>query len=251
VDPNLKFLEEIYPALCSWNSWWFQDPDFSGLPQYHHPYSSGLDDNPLWDNPFPVTSPDLITYLVLQMHSLSEIARLLGKPDHVGKWKEKALSLSELMVRELYDPEKGYFIARHGKRVIDECTPFNFIPLWTNTLPDDIKQQLIKTLKQGDLFWKNHPLQTVSSLSPNYDPETMWRGPVWININYLFVEAFQGIGETQLALDLARSTLDLVNSNLGIYEYYNPETGLPPQGAAPIFSWSAALFIDLVLKYSK
>ena len=33
-----------------------------------------------------------------------------------------------------------------------------------------------------------------------------------------------------------------------IYEYYNAETGEPPEKAASIFGWTAAVFIDLALQ---
>jgi putative isomerase len=36
-----------------------------------------------------------------------------------------------------------------------------------------------------------------------------------------------------------------------IYEYYHPETGDHSPGAAPIYGWSSALFIDLVVKASR
>ena len=51
TDPDPDFLEEIYMPLVRWNAWWFamNDDDVDGLVQYNHPYSSGLDDNPLWD----------------------------------------------------------------------------------------------------------------------------------------------------------------------------------------------------------
>jgi hypothetical protein len=39
--------------------------------------------------------------------------------------------------------------------------------------------------------------------------------------------------------------------NSGLYEYYNSETGRPVKKAAPIFSWTAALFIDLFIQASR
>jgi hypothetical protein len=36
-----------------------------------------------------------------------------------------------------------------------------------------------------------------------------------------------------------------------IYEYYHPETGERPPKAAPIFGWSAAVFIDLAIQASR
>ncbi len=54
------------------------DDDVDGLVQYNHPYSSGLDDSPLWDYGMPVESPDINTYLCVQMGSLAVIAEELG-----------------------------------------------------------------------------------------------------------------------------------------------------------------------------
>jgi glycogen debranching enzyme len=248
LDPDPGFLEEIYPALCRWNRWWYEGMDNAGIPQYHHPYSSGLDDSPLWDHPFPITSPDLAAYLIVQMQSLSAIARILNKTEQAADWQKQAVSLTKLVQKELFDPETGYFYAKTGRKKIDECTPFNYLPIWTNLLPEEITKVLVRGLNKGGEFWKNLPLQTVSSSSENFQPDVMWRGPIWININYLFIEAFQKIGEDHLAEQLLKATLDLVDSNQGIFEYYNPQTGAPPNSAAPIFSWSAALFIDLVLQ---
>lgn len=84
--------------------------------------------------------------------------------------------------------------------------------------------------------------------SRHYDPNTMWRGPVWANINYFFVEALNQVGEHDLANDLRTRTLDLINSHRNIYEFYNGETGEAPPKAADIFGWTAAVFIDLAIR---
>ena len=78
----------------------------------------------------------------------------------------------------------------------------------------------------------------------------MWRGPVWANINYFFVEALDQVGEHDLAHTLRKKTLDLIMNQPSIYEYYNSETGQPPANAADIFGWSAAVFIDLAIQAS-
>ena len=246
--PDQGFLKEIYPALVRWNRWWISRADDSGLAQYHHPYSSGLDDSPLWDYDFPVTSPELNTYLVIQMESLAGIARLLGREKESKHWQEKAAALVHLMVQELYDPGKGYFPARAGNKSIPEYTPFNLYPLGIRQLRPAIVRELLDRISPGGPFWGRYPLRTAAEDSPGYQPNVMWRGPVWININYLFIEALETRGETQLAEKLRTATLELVNRGRGIYEYYHPDTGKPPATAAPAFGWSAALFIDLVLQ---
>jgi glycogen debranching enzyme len=78
----------------------------------------------------------------------------------------------------------------------------------------------------------------------------MWRGPVWANINYFFVEALRQVDEHDLAHTLREKTLELVMSHPSIYEFYNSETGLPPNTTADIFGWTAAVFIDLAIQAS-
>ncbi len=72
TNPDPDFLKEIYIPLVRWNAWWFSmnDDNVDGLVQYNHPYSSGLDNNPLWDFGMPVESPDINTYLCVQMGSV-------------------------------------------------------------------------------------------------------------------------------------------------------------------------------------
>lgn len=252
IDPDLEFLSEIYPMLKRWSVWWFSpgNEGLDGLSQYTHPYSSGLDDNPLWDHGFPVTSPDLNTYLYIQHKSLAAIATLLGYEEDQAMWAGKSVELLRKMVDVLYDEDKGLFLAMQNETPVPEVTPFNLYPLWCDQLPEDIQQRLLAHLTDPDQFWTEYPLATVSRNTSSFSPECMWRGSVWININYIFVEALSLNGYIELAKELRERTLSLVAKNDGIYEYYNPLTGEVPQKAAPIFSWSAALYIDLALQAS-
>jgi glycogen debranching enzyme len=81
-----------------------------------------------------------------------------------------------------------------------------------------------------------------------YNPMQMWRGPTWINVNYLLVEGLERSGFPAIAAELRQRTLDMLVISHDIQEYYNPETGSPCQLAAPQFGWSAALFIDMALQ---
>jgi len=252
ADPDLGFLQEIYVPLVRWNAWWFSmnDDDVDGLVQYNHPYSSGLDDSPLWDYEMPVESPDLNTYLCVQMGSLALMAEALGMTDEWAMWRRRAAAIVRRMVEDFWDEEAGLFWALHDEQPIPVVTPFNLYPLWTGQLLDHIRDRLIGHLTNPDEFWGEYVIPTVSRADPHYDPQTMWRGPVWANINYFFIEALNQVGEHDLARTLREKTLDLVMNQPSIYEYYNSETGQPPANAADIFGWSAAVFIDLAIQAS-
>ena len=253
TDPDPDFLQEIYVPLVRWNAWWFSmnDDDADGLAQYNHPYSSGLDDSPLWDYGMPAESPDLNTYLCVQMGSLAMMAEALGMEAEGAMWRRRAAAVVRRMIEDFWDEGAGLFRALQNNEPIPVVTPFNLYPLWTGQLPDAIRDRLVAHLVNPDAFWGECVIPTVARNDPHYDPGTMWRGPVWVNINYFFIEALRQVGEHALARTLREKTLELIMSQPGIYEYYNAETGEPPATAASAFGWTAAVFIDLAIQASQ
>lgn len=252
TNPDVEFLAEVYPALVRLNSWWvsMNDDDDDGLMQYNHPYSSGLDDSPLWDEGMPVESPELNTYLCVQMGSLAMIAEALNLQLEAAMWRRRATAMVNRMIEHFWDAEAGLFWVLKDHKPVKIVTPFSLYPLWTGQLPDEIKARLIDHLKNPDLFWGKYVIPTVARNDNHYNPHTMWRGPVWANINYFFVEALHQVGENALANELRQRTLELIMKHQDIYEYYNPETGDPPPSAVNTFGWTAAVFIDLAIQES-
>jgi putative isomerase len=250
TDPNVDFLKEIYEPLKRENAWWFEynDDDRDGIVQYTHPYSSGLDNSPLWDHGLPVESPDINTYLVIQMNSLAKIAKLISKDDEAKEWRKKANVLTQRMIEHLWDEESGIFNALHNEKPIPVLTPFNLYPMWTGQLPKEMNQRLLAHLQDLSEFWGRYALPTVAYNDPAYSADKMWRGPVWANINYFFIEVLNIIGESQLARELREKTLNMIASQAGMREYYNSQSGEAPGSAAPIFGWSAAVFIELAIQ---
>jgi glycogen debranching enzyme len=113
-----------------------------------------------------------------------------------------------------------------------------------------VVDRLISTLTDPGKFWGFPMLPSVARNDDAFDPETMWRGPVWANLNYFMIEALRGVRKRRLARQLRSATLDLIMSQPGMYEYYSAEDGTPPGNSVPAFAWTAAVFIDLALQAS-
>jgi putative isomerase len=253
VDGDREFQDEIYEPIVRWNNWWFEqnDIDGNGLCEYQHPFSSGLDDSPLWDDGMPVESPDLNTYLYLQQEALAKIARVIGKEDDAEMWQRRADEMARRMIDLTWDAKSGFFWAsRNGSRV-NVRTPFNLFPLITGQMPSDISDHLVAHLTDERQFWSRYPVPTVAMDDPKYDPFKMWRGPTWVNVNYLLIEGLQRSGYPELAVELRKRTLDLICCRNDIYEYYHPMTGENPPNAASMFGWSSAVFIDLAIQAAR
>jgi glycogen debranching enzyme len=252
-DGDREFLDEIYEPIVRWNNWWFEhnDVDGNGLCEYQHPYSSGLDDSPLWDDGMPVEAPDLNTYLYLQQESLARIARVIGKQEDVELWQGRAEVMAQRLVEVAWDAESGFFWARRNGSSVNVRTPFSLFPLITGQMPPEITDRLVAHLTDEREFWTRYPVPTVAMDDPKYTPGKMWRGPTWVNVNYLLIEGLQRSGYEDLARELRRRTLDLINSRDDIYEYYDPVTGENPPTAASMFGWSSAVFIDLAIQATR
>jgi putative isomerase len=253
LDGDREFLDEIYEPIVRWNRWWLElnDRNGNGLSEYGHPFSSGLDDSPLWDDGMPVESPDLNSYLCMQEDALSKIAAAIGEAKDARMWAERAELQAKRMIEVQWDDKAGLFWAtREGKRV-DVRTPFNLFPLITGRMPPAIADRLIAHLTDKHEFWPRFPVPSVALDDPKFDPNQMWRGPTWVNVNYLLIEGLQKAGYPAIGRELRRRTLDLISGQEDIFEYYHPLTGQNPPQAAAIFGWSSAVFIDLAIDASR
>ena len=87
------------------------------MPEYGHPYSSGLDDSPIFDGPLPTTAPDLGAYLVLQDLELAGFAERQGRDgaqELAQKHRARAARTQELLLG-MWD-ESDRFLPRPRRR---------------------------------------------------------------------------------------------------------------------------------------
>jgi hypothetical protein len=247
---DLEFLQETYEPCVRWINWWLDknDEDGDGLCEYSHPFSSGLDDSPLWDGGMPVCSPDLNAYLVLQMQSLASIAEAIGEQTDAKAWSQRAEDLLGHVETNMWDDISGMYFAHQKNQSIRVITPFSLFPLLCGNLAKGRLARLVEHLFSEQEFWTNFPVPSVGIKEAAFNPDQMWRGPAWVNVNYLLVEGLNRSGFPDEARRLRRRTLECLMKHPDFFEFYNPLTGQPGTKAAPIFGWSAALFIDLALQ---
>jgi len=145
-------LKLIYKSIVKTTEFWLTSrvKEIGELPYYTHGNDSGWDNASIFHEGLPVIAPDLTAYLIQQLDLLSDWAELLDLETESKKWKEIADSLTDKLIKELYDNNKKQFIAKSMMtgREIEQCDSLILqLPIVISyRLPKVIKENLIENL---------------------------------------------------------------------------------------------------------
>jgi hypothetical protein len=198
--------------------------------------------------PFLMADPLFNAIFLWSEHALMTIAELVGADP--TPHRAAAQRLHEAMARELWVPERKRFcpwdLTRNERE--PEDTIVSFAPILDPELAPEMVAAICDELESPAF----HPRQgqanhfivpTYDEGAPDFDPQRYWRGPIWINTNWLLWQGLRQHGRDQLADEIAASSVELVRRS-GFREYFDPLDG--SGHGSDQFSWTAALLIDLV-----
>jgi len=211
---------------------------------------SGYDDGVLLETvPFAMASPQFNAIYLWSTHALVELAGVVGADP--TPHREAAERIHSALLSHLWDPDARCFAAmdvRTKERGVED-TIVAFAPLLDPELPADHRKSIVDTLK-SNCYHADGPLSFVvpsyDLLADNFDRRRYWRGPIWINTNWLLWSGLHLHGHDSETDDILASSLRLVEGS-GFHEYFDPidGTGYGSDG----FGWTAALTIDLIERH--
>lgn len=311
-DGAKTFLKQIFPKIKSLHRYLYslRDPEKEGLACIRHPWESGMDNSPAWDellerihidtqelppyrrqdldvvsadqrpteadyaryvylieihkrsnyneeasannSPFLVQDPLFNSLLCKADEDLIEIAEIVGEDS--GEIREWHAQTKRAVEAKLWNEKRGLYCAfdLNQKRQLAVDSISGFAPLFAETPSQERAQKLLDRLESPG--FSGHPGD--SFLVPSYDMETAafdpiryWRGPVWVNMNWILYHGLRRYGFREKAMAVLQDTLSLVN-HYGFHEYFSPyrdDRRGPIGGSGSTgFSWTAALCIDLL-----
>jgi hypothetical protein len=222
------------------------DADYSAYVALAENYRDlGYDDRYLIDkHPFTVEDPLFNAILLDGELCLAEIARHLGRDP--APHRAAARTVHRALLARLWDDDLGTFVARDtrtGERA-PVATVAGFVPLLDPWLPATVRERLIDLLcSPGFIGGCDYPVPTHDLRAVTFDRRRYWRGPTWINTNWLVWLGTLRAGRTDLARTVRDATLRLLERS-GFREYFDPLDGTG-RGAHD-FSWSAALALNML-----
>lgn len=259
-----------------------RDPDGDGLLAIIQPDESGADASPKFDPlmRFPKDNDDLLRWIawlygqyqplrfddrailaldlfqveelftnVFYILGLQALARLCAADALTAtRLAKRAAAVEQALISKCFDAEAGAFfdLAGRDEQPLLTMTITSLAPLAIPTLDSAIVERLVAHLTAPAEFALPFPVPSVSRREPSFMPGNahgfIWRGPTWINSNWLINEGLRAHGFARLSAELVESTCTLVERS-GFREYYHPYTA---EGyGSRDHSWSA-LVVDML-----
>ena len=199
------------------------------------------------NSPFVVQDVLLNSVLFCADDALRELAALIGEAtERVEQWMR--MTRLAFQSRLWNDADALFYdFDQRGGRVIRENTIAALIPLYAGLATKAQADRLVKHLLNPEEYAPDTTttlrVPTASKSSNYFAPRGYWRGPIWVNMNWFLIHGLERYGYVDLARAIRADTLTLVERS-GFHEYFDPRTG--EGDGSDMFSWSAALVIDLV-----
>jgi hypothetical protein len=195
---------------------------------------------------FVVEDPAFNGLLAAAGQDLARIAEALGEDG--SRFRGQAERTARAVNTRLWNDALHAYVPfdRVARRQVLAPVAGGFVPLFAG-IPSASQAQLMCRQLDSSHFWAHggpgHPVPTCDRLSPAFVPTRYWRGPCWVNVNWLISGGLRRYGFGAFAEAIRSATLALIRSQ-GFREYYHPVTG---EGlGSDQFSWSAALALDLL-----
>ncbi|CAG8974833.1 hypothetical protein HYALB_00000448 [Hymenoscyphus albidus] len=263
-DLALHYLGELYPKLKKHYEWFrktqsgdlksYDREAFSSKEGYRwrgrtpqHILTSGLDDYPRPQPPHPgELHVDLISWMGMMTKSLKNIATLLSIDEDIAELK----TIETAILRNIDDlhwseKEKCYCDATiddfEENELVCHKGYISLFPFLTGLLDPESEKlgHVLKLLGDEEELWSEFGLRSLSKKDKFYGTdENYWRGPIWMNINYLAVVQLLKYAElpgpsqelakdlyVRLRLNLIKTVYDGWQETGFAWEQYNPETG--------------------------
>ena len=267
---------ELYRPLSRYLSWLERrrDTDGDGLLEWFieenencRSGESGMDNSVRFDSGLPMGAVDFNCFLSQEYGLMSRFALLLGRESEAREWAEKHMALNERINRLCWDENRGFYYDYYGagdRRCSTEAVS-GFLPLLCGAADRGKDARLVEALKDPGRFGASFPVPSISLGDPGHEDD-MWRGPTWVNMNWLIGRGLMLAGrnrEAEALLSKTRTILETMVHRFGtFFEYYDcREEKNPPElkrkgkcapNESPYhqvffdYGWSACLYLDML-----
>ena len=251
---DYEWIRPVWPAMqrvleyrrrtqydSKWKLWFWDNAMQSGADN-----NSALSNDP--KDRSAILAVDASVYAMREYLAMATIADKLGDHATARAYEAEAVATRHAILRQFWVPRDGMFWNRRRDTgaIVRVIAWTNFLPLVDGILPRDEGRRMIQLyLLNPTQMRSDHGFRSLSHFDPAYnnqaiiDPYSNWRGPIWINANFLDWIALRRYGFNDeahwLAIELAADIHRDIAKWGSMHEDYDAETG---DGLAPTLEQS-------------
>ena len=160
--------------------------------------------------------------------SMAKIAEILGLSKEKAFFSDLFDEIKSDLNERLWSEEDGFYFDYDilDKKLHKVWSVASFLPLFAGICDEHRAKRLLSHLLDPESFYSPFPIPSISKKDPTYGTD-MWRGPVWLNYNYMLIEGLIGYGFTDYAQEVKEKTFAVLAKwykNTGtLFEFYDPE----------------------------
>lgn len=231
-----------------------------------HTLASGLDDYPRAVNrSIAEEHVDLHCWMIHSAHSLDRMALVLEKYD-LPQFKAIAEELASTLQERYWNPKVNAFSDYDGfeRKLTEHLGYVSLFPMLFGLIPVDSPRlsDTLALIENDTLLRSPFGVRSLARSDPYFGTqENYWRGPIWINLNYLTLRAlhryYLGEGPYQeraqavynnIRRAVVNNVFRVYKTQGHVYENYNSLTG-QGQGQYPFAGWSSLVVLIMAEIY--
>lgn len=218
-NPDLlrNYAKQIYPQLQSHYDW-FRRTQKGGILEWDrkahstqegyrwrgrtptHCLTSGMDDYPRAPTPHSgELHVDLLSWIGMMTRSMKEIATVLNEDEDVEMYSQ----IENDIIQNIDDLHWSEGHKAYCDATIDDYEEsvhichkgyVSLLPFLVKLIPSSSPHiiHLLETIRNPDELWSDYGIRSLSKSDEYFGTnENYWRGPIWVNINYMILDALQ------------------------------------------------------------
>lgn len=281
---NEKWLEESYEQLKKYLIWNLKNRDSNknylfewavDIGQTHcRCAESGMDNSPRFDNVTPMDAIDFSCYMANEARSMKKISEVLEKTEDTVYFEKLFYSIRNSINTVLFDSEDGRYYDREIEsgnfRKVSAVS--SFLPLFAGVCTVETAGRLVQDMYDENTFGTVFGVPSISIQDDTFG-EDMWRGPVWINYNYMIICGLKEYGYEKEAKELTERTISVLTEwymkEGTLFEFYDCNNEVSPlelsrKGPAlkpydenvrtlsiKDYGWTCTLYVALIMEREK
>ena len=172
----------------------------------------GMDNSPRFDTKDPLFAIDFSCFMANDVNYMSKIAEELGLAEEAAEYQAWYKAIAADVNTWLWSEEdKFYFDYNIPKQELHKVwSVASFLPIFAGICNEEQAACLVAHLQDPESFATPFPIPSISMKDATFGSD-MWRGPVWINYNYMLMEGLEAYGYGKLANEIYDKTIYYMN----------------------------------------